>query len=163
MLDHGEVRIGSNGSYKGELKNNEPSGPGVMRSEDGRTVSGIFERGKPVGAVDVTWPNGVSYHGQFVCSLRDDQGTLRATGPDGPELVYDGAFKSGVIHGAGKLTMRDMKFDGEFKQGKFAGGQVHFTDGRTIEADLETHTFFEVKADGSKVPLDELPPPEPRA
>ena len=68
------------------------------------------------------------------------------------------------MHGKGELTAGKAQFNGEFKQGVFMRGRIRTADGRTIEADLEAETFFEVKADGSKVPFDaHLLAPEPEA
>jgi hypothetical protein len=46
----------------------------------------------------------------------------------------------------------------------FMRGRIRTAEGRTIEADLEAETFFEVKADGSKVQIDPHQlAPEPEA
>lgn len=98
--------------------------------------------------------SGEQYEGEFARGVREGSGTLRVVTADGTVAQYKGAFKDGYMHGEGELSAGKAQFAGEFNLGVFVKGRIRTADGRTLEADLEAETFFEVKADGSKVPID---------
>lgn len=176
----------SGASYSGQCFANEPSGRGHFENPaQGTIYDGEYVTGKFHGHGRLTRPGyvyegqfmdslangrgkevletGEQYEGDFARGVREGNGTLRMAETDGTVAQYKGAFKQGYMHGQGELTFGKAQFVGEFKQGEFVKGRMRTEDGRSIEADIEANTFFEVKADGSKVPLDSQLTPEPEA
>lgn len=181
-----EKHYASKASYSGQCFSGEPSGRGHFENPaQGTVYDGEFVIGKFHGQGRLTRPGyvyegqfmdslangrgkevletGEQYEGDFTRGLREGNGTLRMTEPDGSVGEYKGAFKQGFMHGQGELTAGKARFVGEFKYGMFVKGLMRTEDGRSIEADLEANTYFEVKADGSKVPIDPKLTPEPEA
>jgi hypothetical protein len=158
----GHYEIPADGSvYDGEMAAGKFHGRGRLTrpgySYDGEFVGGLLNgRGKEI------LESGEQYEGDFARGVREGMGKLRL-GADGSEVTYEGAFKNGYMHGQGELRDAAARFTGEFKRGMFVKGRMRTEDGRTIEADLEANTFFEVKADGSKVPVDSELVPDPEA
>lgn len=176
----------SKASYSGECLLGEPSGRGHFENPaQGTVYDGEFVIGRFHGRGRLTRP-GYVYEGQFMDSLangrgkevlelgeqyegdfargfREGNGVLRVTEAGGAVSQYKGAFNQGYMHGQGELTYGKTQFTGEFKRGVFVKGRMRTEDGRSIEADTEANTFFELKKDGRKVPIDPLLMLEPEA
>jgi alpha-acetolactate decarboxylase len=67
-------------------------------------------------------------------------------------------FKAGAMEGAGTLSVGKLTMRGDFKAGVLARGTITGADGRTFQVDIDKNEILEVMKDGSKRPLDELPP-----
>jgi hypothetical protein len=149
--------------YDGEYVMNKYHGHGRL-TRPGYVYEGQFMDSLANGRGKEVLETGEQYEGDFARGLREGNGTVRVVGADGTVAQYKGAFKEGYMHGQGELTAGKAQFTGEFKQGVFMRGRIRTAEGRTIEADLEAETFFEVKADGSKVQIDPHQlAPEPEA
>jgi hypothetical protein len=93
------------------------------------------------------------YEGEYRKDLYEGKGSLRVA-----DLVYEGMFKGGMMEGPGTLSVGKLTMRGDFKSGVLARGTIVGADGRTFEVDMEKNEILEVSKDGSKHPVDELPP-----
>jgi hypothetical protein len=93
------------------------------------------------------------YEGEFLADRFDGRGSLRIR-----ELAYEGMFKSGAMEGPGTLKVGKLTMTGDFKAGVLARGTIVGADGRTFEVDLAKNEILEVNKDGTKHPIDQLPP-----
>jgi hypothetical protein len=96
---------------------------------------------------------GLLYEGEFLAGQFDGKGSLHIH-----ELAYEGMFKAGAMEGAGTLSVGKLTMRGDFKAGVLARGTITGADGRTFQVDIDKNEILEVMKDGSKRPLDELPP-----
>jgi hypothetical protein len=109
--------------YKGEWKNENLNGLGVMTYPDGHKYVGEWKNGKYNGQGTSTYPDGGKYVGRWKDDKRNGQGTF--TYPDGGKYV--GRWKDGKEHGQGTFTYPDGgKYVGRWKDDK-RNGQGTFT------------------------------------
>lgn len=110
----------SNGNeYIGNFKNNKSNGVGRMKYNNGDEYLGNWVYGKKDGLGIYTWKDGYIYMGDFKDSKMDGVGScFNSKG----ELVYDGEWKRGQIHGNGRYIWNKNKwYEGEFQQGQKHG------------------------------------------
>ena len=110
----------SNGNeYIGNFKNNKSNGVGRMKYNNGDEYLGNWVDGKKDGLGIYTWKDGYIYMGDFKDSKMDGIGScFNSKG----ELVYDGEWKKGQIHGKGRYIWNKNKwYEGEFQQGQKHG------------------------------------------
>jgi hypothetical protein len=89
--------------YKGDVRDGEPYGLGVMTYKDGRKYEG-------------NWKNGI-WNGKGKYSFNDGFG-------------YEGEWKNGVENGMGTLTYPNGdKYIGQFKNGKMMNGKMYKKNG----------------------------------
>jgi hypothetical protein len=93
------------------------------------------------------------YEGDFSRDLFEGKGSLQLG-----ELSYEGTFKGGVMEGPGTLKRGNATLRGDFRSGTMVRGTISAEDGRTFEIDVEKNEFLEVEKDGTKHPVDQLPP-----
>ncbi len=73
-------------------------------------------------------------------------------------MAYEGTFKAGMFDGSGVLSVGKLTMRGDFKVGVLTRGTIIENGGRAFEINAEKDEIFEVLEDGTKRPLDELPP-----
>ena len=139
--------------YEGSFLSGQYHGQGRL-SQPGYAYDGSYVAGMRSGHGKEVFENGDQYEGEFARNLRHGRGVMRATTLDGAAIVYNGEYKDGVIQGQGTLEVGAAVFKGEFKGGIFTRGLVRTTTGRSIEVDTQAQTYLEVRADGTKVPID---------
>lgn len=79
-------------TYTGYVKNNQMSGYGKLRYDNGDTYTGEFVRGVFDGKGSFVSSNGWSYTGDFKKGVPDGEGELKAKN----KKVYKGKFKQGI-------------------------------------------------------------------
>ena len=111
--------------YKGEFKDNKPSGQGVFTSPDGHRYQGGFNDGKLNGQGVMTYPDGRRYEGEYKDNKRDGYGIM--TYQDGGLYQegsrYAGDWKNDKRDGQGIMTYLDdgRRLEGKFKENVFIG------------------------------------------
>jgi hypothetical protein len=129
---NGKCRIVINQSiYQGECRDSKASGTGHLEDKSKDLV----------------------YEGEFDQDQFQGKGSLHIG-----DLAYDGMFKAGAMEGPGTLSVGKLTMRGDFKSGVLAHGTITGADGRTFEVDIEKNEIFEVSEDGTKHPIDQLPP-----
>lgn len=149
----GKVTLASGDSKEGEWK------AGVLTGKC-RTVSGqgVYEgecidgKASGTGRLEVRAQK-LAYQGGFRNDVFEGQGSLHLG-----ELSYDGMFKGGVMDGPGALVTGKLSMHGDFSAGVLVRGTINAADGRTFEIDVAKGEMLEVQKDGSKHPIDQLPP-----
>lgn len=162
MSGEGDYQDPTSGmSYHGNFLAGKFHGHGRMQ-KPGYVYEGEFAGGNRSGKGKEVLENGEQYEGMFARDQREGKGVLRGVGLDGSEILYEGDFKLGAMHGVGKMRIGAASFDGEFKQGVFSKGRVRAKDGRVLEVDVQQDSVMEVRSDGTKVPVtpDQLLDPE---
>ena len=111
--------------YKGEFKDNKPSGQGVFTSPDGQRYQGVLKDGKLNGQGVMTYPDGRRYEGEYKDNKRDGYGIM--TYQDGglyqEGSSYEGEWKNDKRNGQGVMTYLDdgRRLEGKFKENVFIG------------------------------------------
>lgn len=121
----------SNGNeYIGSFKNNKSTGIGRMKYNNGDEYLGNWLDGKKDGLGIYTWNDGYIYIGNFKDSKMDGIGScFNSKG----ELVYDGEWKKGQIHGKGRYMWSKHKwYEGEFQQGQKHGEGIFYLNNDPI-------------------------------
>lgn len=121
----------SNGNeYVGNFKNNKSNGIGRMIYANGDEYIGNWLDGKKDGLGIYTWKNGYIYIGDFVDSKMDGNGScFNSKG----ELVFDGEWKLGQIHGKGKYVWNKNKwYEGEFFNGMKHGKGIFYLNNEPV-------------------------------
>jgi hypothetical protein len=163
LSGQGKFRDAANESlYEGEFLAGKYHGRGRI-SGPGYVYEGEFVGGVRSGKGKEVLETGDQYEGTFARGVREGHGTLRSVAADGLEASYEGEFKNGLLHGAGKLKAGTSRYEGEFKQGTFNKGRVYTEDGRVLEMDVEQDTVLEIRPDGAKVPFTLDRTAEPKA
>ena len=112
--------------YKGEWKNGDPNGLGVITYRDGHKYVGEFKSNKYHGQGMYTYSNGGKYVGEYKDDKEHGQGTFTLSNGD----KYEGEFKDGEKHGQGTYTFSDeKKYVGEWKNGKPWNTTLYDKDG----------------------------------
>lgn len=162
--------------YIGQYLNGRRDGEGTITYASGRIEAGEWKAGWLSGKCKITAAqslyegtcfegkasgtgrlankaSNLMYEGGFLNDQFDGKGSLHVG-----EMAYEGTFKAGVIEGPGVLSVGKLTMQGDFKVGVLARGTITEDDGRTFEIDAEKGAILEVLKDGTKRPLDELPP-----
>ena len=118
-------------TYKGDMRDGQPHGVGVMVFADGSRYEGEFKDGKITGRGVYVFFNGVRYEGELLDSKYNGYGVFSDTSGNS----YEGEFKAGKFHGKGiRIYVGDSRCEGSFKHGKLNGqGFCTYTDGRRYE------------------------------
>ncbi len=121
----------SNGNeYIGNFVTNKSNGIGRMKYNNGDEYLGNWLDGKKDGLGIYTWKDGYIYIGEFKDSHMDGDGScFNSKG----ELVYDGEWKKGQIHGMGRYIWNKNKwYEGEFQQGQKHGLGIFYLNDEPI-------------------------------
>lgn len=106
----------------------------------GKVYSGEWQCSKLQGMGTVTFPHiGATYNGVFVDGKMEGNGSMKF--PDGSE--YKGMFRSGMVHGCGKLRDRINRliYNGQFLEGQKHGqGKETHPDGTLYEGEFAENT-----------------------
>jgi hypothetical protein len=98
----------------------------VITLADGTRTTLHYKQGKPLGRVQVVWPDGETLDGEV-----DENQQMHGvrTYPDGSK--YDGDFKNYMPDGKGAFIRADgLRYKGDFVAGKMEGqGEVLYSDG----------------------------------
>lgn len=95
----------SNGLYRGELSDGEPSGEGSMQMDNGDRYDGSFENGDFHGTGTYRWANGDSYEGSFRDGTMDGAGVFRTV--SGERIA--GRWSEGELVTPGQGTARSRQ------------------------------------------------------
>jgi hypothetical protein len=119
----------SNAVYEGYLLNDEPSGEGTMRWENGNIYTGNWVNGIFAGYGVFTFASGDKYEGNFSNDKFHGKGTF--IWKDGSS--YTGDWANGVRTGYGVYRFSNGdKYEGDFINGELNGqGTITFADGQT--------------------------------
>jgi hypothetical protein len=162
--------------YKGDFKNSEMHGRGVLVLANKSRVEGDFKNDQMNGYIKATLADGGSYEGEvknnlphgeghqikpeaeeyfgdFVDGNREGQGTLLLSNGD----IYKGQFKNNLPEGTGSLrTVQGDHYEGPFKAGKPHGeGTYTATDGevargRVVMGEPDGKIIFTLKDGGTR-------------
>ncbi len=147
VLKKGEMIISKKMKYKGDFNAMlQPHGKGKADYGDGSQYSGDFMNGYPEGTGTFSFSNGDKYEGQFkggkfngkgvyktkkegkvldctwVNGKCEGKGTMTAKGG----IKYEGSFKDHKYHGQGVLTVKNDKFECEFRDNRPNGKGTHY-------------------------------------
>lgn len=119
---HGIGRNEVNGDiYKGQFKNDEMHGFGIMSYANGDTYKGKWVNGQRHGEGTMTYANNskyLEYKGSWKNGVFEGQGVINFKGGN----VYTGKLKNGVAEGEGKLQHPDgTSLEGNFKDNLMHG------------------------------------------
>ena len=172
----GRLEFASGESYEGGFVADRYQGKGKMQYGDGSVYDGEFLAGDPSGTGTMTFPDGERYEGQFLYGRRHGNGRVTYASGETKEgewkagaltgkchLVagpssYEGECRNGKPSGAGTLRVGKLALRGDFTDGVLVRGTIDSPDGRTFEIDVEKQQILEVEKDGSKHPIEQLPP-----
>ncbi|CAI2361508.1 unnamed protein product [Moneuplotes crassus] len=98
-------------SYTGQWKGKKRHGQGTCNWNDGKIYQGEWRNDKMHGHGKLKLPNGTIYDGEF--ENNEATGKGKKIFPD--SSVYKGCLKNGKMNGQGKLTMRNVSFEGTWK------------------------------------------------
>jgi hypothetical protein len=116
-------------SYEGEFLNNNITGKGEYKWENGDVFVGDFINGKMHGRGHYKWPDGGEYEGEYINNIKAGMGKFKWSNGK----IYEGTFEDGKFiiiflylfyyilgrpHGKGKLTNDVNQFNVEFIEGK---------------------------------------------
>ena len=103
--------------YKGEFKNNEITGKGLLTYENNQTYQGELVNGKKEGKGVYTWPDGSEFIGEYKNDVRIGEGTFKM--PNG--VIFKGKFVKGKPDGKGIFMYNNKITNGVYKKGKLMG------------------------------------------
>ena len=103
--------------YKGEFKNNEITGKGLLTYENNQTYQGELVNGKKEGKGIYTWPDGSEFIGEYKNDVRIGEGTFKM--PNG--VIFKGKFVKGKPDGKGIFMYNNKITNGVYKKGKLMG------------------------------------------
>ena len=103
--------------YKGEFKNNEITGKGVLTYENNQTYQGQLLNGKKEGKGVYTWPDGSVFIGEYKNDIKIGEGTFKM--PNG--IIFKGKFVKGKPDGKGIFMYNNKITNGVYKKGKLIG------------------------------------------
>lgn len=129
----------ANGVFLGEMKENRPTGFGVLKMED-NTYIGIFKDGVlDGGEVTILINDTLLYHGAYSKGQYHGDGVLY---DKHNKTQYIGEFKNGLYHGFGKLLSDgDLVYIGNWKNGQYHGEGILYKDGNAIKGDWSKGLF----------------------
>lgn len=103
--------------YRGEIRNGEPNGRGLLVYKNRDRYEGQFRNGMPDGVGMFLFTSGDRYEGQFRNGKANGRGTFTFTNGD----RYLGQLQNGYPHGTGTFTFAS----GQIYSGQFYLGQVN--------------------------------------
>lgn len=110
--------------YKGEMKDGQPNGHGVMHGSDHSVYEGEWVNGRRNGRGRSVWPDGFRYDGQWKDNEITGYGVMDY--PD--KRHYEGYFVKGLRHGKGKLVHPSGEwFEGYFENGNITENGTYYT------------------------------------
>ena len=151
----GSIEYANRSRYEGELRAGELSGHGTLAYADGSRYEGQFASNQRHGAGKLTEVSGETYEGEWQGDALT--GKCHIVLREG-QVVYDGRCVNRRFDGAGTLNIGKTTVSGEFKRNALIRGSINTEDGRTFEIDVEKQQILEVEKDGTKHPIDQLPP-----
>lgn len=109
-------------SYEGEFLDNNITGKGEYKWENGDKFVGDFINGKMDGRGHYKWPDGGEYEGEYVNNIKEGNGKFKWSNGK----IFEGPFIKGKItflikgkpHGKGKLRVGSNVYMVEFVDGK---------------------------------------------
>lgn len=124
---------GKSGTYRGQCKNEQPSGSGTVTLYNGDKLVGHFENGTLSGEGTYTAADGSVYKGDWENGKRHGQGTYTwARGS-----TYVGEWTDDKRHGKGIFTWSNgNRFEGEFRNNKRYNGKYFTSNGRVYKCHL---------------------------
>jgi len=116
--------------YKGELKNGQFHGNGILEHSEGFQIDGNFVDGKVEGQARFS-KGALSYNGKWANSCPEGQGREALEGV----YDYEGNFLQGKKCGKGVLKIANKgEYDGNFRDNMFNGeGKFTWLDGKKYE------------------------------
>ena len=123
------LRLHSNNTYEGDVKENKANGKGRFLTPEYEYV-GEWINGRPNGVGEIVYVDGTRYSGQFINGMPDGRGEFVT--PNG--FRYIGEFHNGKFYGQGEAKWPDgSTYRGEFKLGLFHGlGEYTWSDGKVF-------------------------------
>lgn len=101
-------------SYEGDFLDNNITGKGEYKWENGDTFIGDFVNGKMHGRGLYKWPDGGEYEGEYNNNIKEGKGKFKWSNGK----IYEGPFVGGKPHGKGILKVSGNVYDVEFVEGK---------------------------------------------
>ncbi len=123
-------------SYEGDFVDNNITGKGEYKWENGDIFIGDFVNGKMHGSGIYKWPDGGEYKGEYINNIKEGKGKFMWSNGK----IYEGPFVGGKPHGKGVLKVNDNLFEVEFFDGKMKKKPIH---NNTNEKDKEVKSDIE--------------------
>lgn len=132
----------TDGTYEGDMLNNQPHGNGTFTYINGGSYSGEFNKGLANGKGVLNYVNGSKYEGTFVDWKKNGYGVFTWTSGS----VYKGNWVNDARHGYGELYFSDGDiYKGAFTNDNFHGKATYYSkkDDTTTENYYENGTLKE--------------------
>ena len=133
---HGRAEFKAGQIYEGEFEAGLMHGEGCYTWPDGSSYTGRMTYHSATGVGLIVWPDGSTYQGDVVDGYRHGEGTF--IDPSVP-CLYEGQWKHGLRHGAGKLTYDDAGasfYEGQWFEGARHGyGLLRYKSGNLYEGE----------------------------
>ncbi len=111
-----EKRLPDGSTYRGEMRNGNLHGYGVLVFRDGERYEGYFVDGQKHGTGLTSFSNGEQYKGEWRQNKKNGFGSYIF--PDGEK--YEGQWREGQMHGRGVYTYSDGRMlDGYWQENRF--------------------------------------------
>ena len=118
-----------NESYEGTFEDNNITGYGLYKWNNGESYKGTFINGKMDGSGKYIWPDGGYYEGDYVNNIKEGKGIFKwANGK-----IFDGNFKNGEPNGIGILTIKNVHYKVNFVNGKIKGKVIEIDKGENYK------------------------------
>ncbi|WP_299057140.1 hypothetical protein [uncultured Polaribacter sp.] len=134
---YGELTLNNNKAYyKGDFKNNQPSGKGVYKQTSGLIYDGNWNNGNfTSGRVD--YPDGSYYEGKILNNEFFIEGIYKSK-----EFTYKGNFRNQQFHGKGYVNHTNGdSYDGNFVNGKYEGIGIYKSKEYTYTGSFKNSKF----------------------
>ncbi len=116
-------------SYEGTFEDNNITGNGIYKWNNGESYKGTFINGKMDGSGKYIWPDGGYYEGDYVNNIKEGKGIFKwANGK-----IFDGNFKNGEPNGIGILTIKNKHYKVNFVNGKIKGKVIELDKGENYK------------------------------
>ncbi len=139
-----------NESYEGTFEDNNITGNGLYKWNNGESYKGTFINGKMDGSGKYIWPDGGYYEGDYVNNIKEGKGIFKwANGK-----IFDGNFKNGEPNGIGILTIKNVHYKVNFVNGKIKGKVIEIDKGENYKK-WKVNENFNYDNDDDKIEEDE--------
>jgi hypothetical protein len=121
--------------YEGPVVGGKLHGKGVLSFSDKSIFKGQFESNRILGKGEIQYSEYEEYKGEFVGFSRHGFGVYEHRGHN---IKYEGNWENDVIHGKGRLEMKDQwVYNGDFKSNmKHGHGELEFESGTRYKGEF---------------------------